>query len=135
MHATTLDLEMFVSARLDAERSAWLEQHCESCDSCARAVAGEARLEVALRSVAAELRCGMRADGAVAPVEAAPPVVKTRFYAMAAAACMALAFFAARLPRLPVQQPAVLVADAGDLAKAAGQSPSWADRELSGGTP
>jgi anti-sigma factor RsiW len=139
MHATTLDLELFVTARLDDERSAWLEHHCEACDACAAAIANEARLEVALRSLAADLRCGMRADApaAIEPLSLTRPPVppKPRLYAFAAAAAMGLAFFTAHLPQPEVPQPAVAFADAGDFAKAQSPSPAWAGSELSGGTP
>lgn len=136
MHATVEELEQYVTERLSFERAAWLEHHCEQCAACAGAVAGEASLELALRSMAAERRCGMRAD-AVVEVAVPAPATRPMFYALAAVACMALAFVAARLPSVRVQVPATqqLFADAGDLAKASSESPAWASGEPSGGTP
>jgi hypothetical protein len=84
----------------------------------------------------ADRRCGMRADEVAVEPVAEQPVRRTRFYALAAAACIALAFVAARLPRIAAPSPAaVLVADAGDLLKASAVQPGWPDGELSGGTP
>jgi hypothetical protein len=81
-HATSLDFELFVSARLSDERSSWLELHCESCDACAHTLVSEARLEVALRAMTADRRCGMRADAAVEPLarEPARPTAAPRPY-------------------------------------------------------
>jgi hypothetical protein len=140
MHASAIELQLFVTARLDEERTAWLSQHCEVCDACSAAVADEARLEVALRSIAADRRCGTCADAAVSAVEPfatlqplAPP--RPRLYAFAAAAAVVLAFFAAQLPRPQVRERAAVFADAGDLARVQPQSPAWAGGEPSGGTP
>jgi anti-sigma factor RsiW len=133
MHATVLELEAYVSGRLDAWRSHELDEHCEGCASCAAAVMREAQLEVAVRSVAAELRCGVRADVVAdvsfdevseAPVRWAQAVVQAPrrrgFFALAAAAAIALAFVAARLPTVHggSEQPGILLSDAGDVAAA-----------------
>ena len=135
MHATAIELELFVTARLPAERADVLARHCDGCSDCAQALADEARLELSLQSMSGERRCGMRADE-VARVELpARPVPSTRLYALAAAAAVVLAFVAARLPTLvvPHSAPAVYV-DAGDLVRAQHLVPAWADSELSGGT-
>jgi anti-sigma factor RsiW len=62
MHATTLELEEYVSGQLRPGRSSELDVHIERCAECARALVREAKLETALRAIAAELRCGMRVD-------------------------------------------------------------------------
>jgi anti-sigma factor RsiW len=51
-HATSAELELYVLGGLDPERAAMVEEHCATCDTCARALAGEARLEVAFEQVA-----------------------------------------------------------------------------------
>jgi len=51
-HATSAELELYVLGGLDPERAAVVEEHCASCDACARALAGEASLEVAFEQVA-----------------------------------------------------------------------------------
>lgn len=137
MHATAMELELLVSGRLAGPRAEWLEAHCEGCEPCAAAVTREARLEVSLRSMAAERRCGMRADALVAPVAARASLVlpSPRFVAVAVAAAMALAFFVARFPRAVVAEPAVMFADAGDFVRAQPAVPAWAGGETSGGTP
>lgn len=137
-HATAEELEQYVTSRLSFERAARLEQHCEQCLQCASAVSAEASLELALVSMSAERRCGMRADEDVVvdPV-AEQPRSRPLFYALAAAAVIALAFVAARLPGVSVTQPTTqqLFADAGDLVKASSEAPAWAAGEPSGGTP
>jgi hypothetical protein len=138
MHATADELELYVAARLPGDRAQWLEVHCEHCAECSRALSGEASLELALVSMSGERRCGMRADEdvVVAP-DHEPARPRPLFYALAAAAVIALAFVAARLPSVTVTQPATqqLFADAGDLVKADVGSPAWAAGETSGGTP
>ncbi len=110
-HATVQELEEYVSGR----GAGWLDDHCEACASCAAALAAEARLEVALRSMAAERRCGLRADAVVAPLTPPRPApLRTSFVALAAAACVAFAVAAVRLPPAVVQPaPDVRYADAG----------------------
>ncbi|HEX8795195.1 MAG TPA: zf-HC2 domain-containing protein [Polyangiaceae bacterium] len=51
-HATPAELELYVLGGLDPERAAAVEEHCASCEACARGLAGEARLEVAFEQVA-----------------------------------------------------------------------------------
>lgn len=51
-HATSAELELYVLGGLGPERAAVVEEHCASCDACARALSGEARLEVAFEQVA-----------------------------------------------------------------------------------
>lgn len=142
MHATDFELELFVSAQLDDARAQELEAHCEGCARCAEAVTREARLELAVRAMAAERRCGMRADVvAELPVEAEvpAPVSRPRWFGFAAVACVLLAFAAARLPKpgqaamAPSQE---LFVDAGDWSGAGVARPSvQVGVELSGGTP
>jgi anti-sigma factor RsiW len=67
-HATSAELELWVLGGLDPERAAVVEQHCASCDACARALAGEASLEVAFEQVA---RRAEHAPAVVRPVRAA----------------------------------------------------------------
>jgi anti-sigma factor RsiW len=76
-HATSAELELYVLGGLDPERAAVVEEHCASCDACARALAGEARLEVAFEQVARR-------------VESAP-VVRVRAAAYGAAGLVAMA--------------------------------------------
>jgi len=45
--------------------SLWLEEHVEGCDACAHAVAREAQLELRLRTLFREQRCGTLALAAV----------------------------------------------------------------------
>jgi anti-sigma factor RsiW len=118
MHATADDFELFVSAQLNDERSHWLERHCDTCDSCASALAHEAQLEVSLRTMTADRRCGMRADVLTVPAVPERETPRPRyFYAVTAAACAVLAFAAARLPQVALAKPApVVVADAGGVA-------------------
>lgn len=139
MHATTLELEAYVMGALDAERASELDVHVEACAECAQALLGEARVELAVRAYAAELRCGMRADVVEAPavvVEAAPQASpRPGFYALAAVAAALLAFAATHLPRarLSAPAPAVLLTDAGDFT--AVHRPAVFLGEPSGGTP
>jgi anti-sigma factor RsiW len=79
-HATSAELELYVLGGLDPERAAVVEEHCASCDACARALAGEASLEVAFEQVA------RRAEHA--PVAVARPV---RAAAYGAAGLVAMA--------------------------------------------
>lgn len=51
-HVTARDLEGYVLGALDAGRIDDFEAHCAICDSCAAALSGEARLEVAFEQVA-----------------------------------------------------------------------------------
>jgi anti-sigma factor RsiW len=51
-HATSAELELYVLGALDATRVEEFEAHCASCNGCAAALAGEARLEVAFEQVA-----------------------------------------------------------------------------------
>lgn len=67
-HATSAELELYVLGALDPERAAVVEEHCASCDACARALAGEASLEVAFEQVA---RRAERAPVVMRPVRAA----------------------------------------------------------------
>jgi anti-sigma factor RsiW len=67
-HATSAELELYVLGGLDPERAAVVEEHCASCDACARALAGEASLEVAFEQVA---RRAESAPVVVRPVRAA----------------------------------------------------------------
>jgi anti-sigma factor RsiW len=67
-HATSAELELWVLGGLDPERAAVVEEHCASCDACARALAGEARLEVAFEQMA---RRAERAPAVMRPVRAA----------------------------------------------------------------
>jgi anti-sigma factor RsiW len=67
-HATLAELELYVLGGLDPERAAVVEEHCASCDACARGLAGEARLEVAFEQVA---RRAESAPAVVRPVRAA----------------------------------------------------------------
>ena len=138
MHATTLELEEYVAGALDPERVGELDVHVEACAHCARALVREARLEVAVRAFASELRCGMRADVIEAPRVAAvrePVAARPARYALAAMAAAVLAFAATRLPQAPfvAPAPAVLLTDAGDFA--AVHRPSELTGEPSGGTP
>lgn len=137
MHATAEELELYVTAQLPAARAEWFERHCDECAACARAVANEARLELSLTAMAAERRCGMRADVRVA-VEAPKAEAPRRaaFFALAAAACVLLAFVTARLPHALSARPAAqqLFTDAGDLAKVSAP-PGWTAGTPSGGTP
>src|SRR3954468_15074238 len=112
MHASTFELEQYLSESLPAEASADLERHCDSCDACAAALAKEARLELSLRKLFAEQRCGTaavdplphqgegarRAGGASHPSRAVLENRRPTLYLLAAAACVALAFFTAHLP-------------------------------------
>ncbi len=150
MHATVLELEAYVSGRLNAWRSHELDEHCEGCAACAAAVMREAQLEVAVRSVGAELRCGVRADLVAtvsfdevseAPVRWAEAVVQAPrrrgFFALAAAAAIGLAFVAARLPAMhgAGAQPGVLLSDAGDVAASpAGDVETTVFDDVAGGT-
>ena len=67
-HATSAELELYVLGGLDPERAAVVEEQCASCDACARALAGEASLEVAFEQVA---RSAERAPAVARPVRAA----------------------------------------------------------------
>ena len=67
-HATSAELELYVLGGLDPERVAVVEEHCASCDACARALAGEARLEVAFEQLAQHAE---HAPAVVRPVRAA----------------------------------------------------------------
>jgi anti-sigma factor RsiW len=80
-HATSAELELYVLGGLDPERAAVVEEHCASCDTCARGLAGEARLEVAFEQVA------RRAERA--PVVARP--VRVAAYGAAGLVAMAAA--------------------------------------------
>ena len=51
-HVTSAELELYVLGGLDAARMGEFESHCSTCDACASALAGEARLEVAFEQVA-----------------------------------------------------------------------------------
>ncbi len=51
-HATAAELSAYVFGTLDASRIPELEEHCATCDACAEALAGEARLELAFEQVA-----------------------------------------------------------------------------------
>ncbi len=51
-HATAGELSAYVLGTLDARRAGAFEAHCASCDACAVALAGEARLELALERAA-----------------------------------------------------------------------------------
>lgn len=51
-HATAAELEAYVLGALDEGLVEGFEAHCAECDECARALAGEARLEVAFETVA-----------------------------------------------------------------------------------
>jgi anti-sigma factor RsiW len=136
MHATTLELESYVAGGLDPARVSELDVHVERCAECARALLREARLEVAVRVFASELRCGMRADVVEVPAAPAPaPTARSGFYALAALAAALLAFAATHLPHVPfvAPAPAVLLTDAGDFT--AVHRPSVFVGEPSGGTP
>ena len=50
-HATAQELELYVLGALDAGRLEDVEAHCASCDACAAALAGEAKLELAFEQV------------------------------------------------------------------------------------
>jgi anti-sigma factor RsiW len=67
-HATSAELELYVLGGLDPDRAAVVEEHCASCDACARGLAGEARLEVAFEQVARRVE---RAPVVARPVRAA----------------------------------------------------------------
>ena len=70
-HATSAELELYVLGGLDPERAAVVEEHCASCDACARGLAGEARLEVAFEQVARAERAPVaarRRGGEAVPV-------------------------------------------------------------------
>ncbi len=82
-HATSAELELWVLGGLDPERAAVVEEHCASCDACARALAGEARLEVAFEQVA------RRAEHAVPAIAARP--VRAAAYGAAGLVAMAAA--------------------------------------------
>ena len=139
MHATTMELEEYVSGQLSPGRSSELDVHIERCADCARALVREAKLETALRAIAAELRCGMRADAE--PVEeqpepsSAPP--RRSFLALGAMAAALLAFAVTRVPKAPdmAAAPAVLMADAGDVLTPHHGPDIWTAGEVSGGTP
>jgi len=51
-HATAEELELYVLGALDAGLTGPLEAHCAVCDACAKALAGEATLEMAFEQVA-----------------------------------------------------------------------------------
>ena len=67
-HATSAELELYVLGGLNPEQAGAVEEHCASCDACARALAGEARLEVAFEQLALRAE---RAPAVVRPVRAA----------------------------------------------------------------
>jgi anti-sigma factor RsiW len=141
MHATTLELEEYVSGALEPSRASVLDHHVEACALCARALLREAKLEVAVRAVGADLRCGMRADEVelVVPAVEEPqlPARRGAFFALAAAGMVVLAFAAAHLPKAQGIAPAsgVLLSDAGDFtAVHQADSVDFAG-ETSGGTP
>jgi hypothetical protein len=50
-HATAAELELYVLGALDAGRIEAFEAHCATCDACAAALAGEAKLEIAFEQV------------------------------------------------------------------------------------
>ena len=140
MHATTLELEEYVSGALEPSRASQLDHHVEACAQCARALLREAKLEVALRAVGADLRCGMRADEVeLLPAVEAPqaPARRGAFFALAAAAAIVLAFAAAQLPKAQVVAPApgVLLSDAGDFVEVHQADAVELAGETSGGTP
>jgi anti-sigma factor RsiW len=88
-HATSAELELYVLGGLDPERAAVVEEHCASCDACARGLAGEARLEVAFEQVVRRA-CPARAEtGDRAPVVARP--VRAAAYGAAGLVAMAAA--------------------------------------------
>jgi len=125
-HATAQELEEYVSG----QGSGWLEEHCETCSECAVALVREARLEVALRAMGSERRCGTSAP----PPAPRPLPMRTSFVALAAAACVAFAVAAVRLPAVPAA-PAVLYADAGGAQLVQPVVPPVVDGSPSGGTP
>ena len=51
-HVTSTELEAYVLGSLPAERVDAFEGHCASCDACAAALSGEARLEMTFEQVA-----------------------------------------------------------------------------------
>jgi len=144
-HATTLELELYLGQQLNGDASDALERHCDGCDACAAALASEARLELGLRRLFAEQRCGTAADGDFeldafepAPVVEAPRP-RTGFFLLAAAACAMLALLTARLPGMHSSHPAstpALTTDAGDSLQASPIAPRvWLDGDLAHGTP
>jgi anti-sigma factor RsiW len=139
MHATTMELEEYVSGQLSPGRSSELDVHIERCAECARALVREAKLETALRAIAAELRCGMRADAE--PLEEQPEPIaapgRRSFLALGAMAAALLAFAVTRVPKAPevTAVPAVLMADAGDVLAPHHGPDVWTAGEVSGGTP
>ncbi len=142
MHATSLELERYLGQRLDDAAVAALERHCDGCDACAEALAREARLEVGLRRLFAEQRCGTSAEGdfdvpAPQPEQRSPP--RSAFWVLAAAACAALALLAVHpraAPRPPTDSAPALSADAGDgLIAPRAESPVRLDGDLAHGTP
>jgi anti-sigma factor RsiW len=50
-HATSAELELYVLGALDPARVEAFEAHCAACPSCAAALTGEARLEMAFEQV------------------------------------------------------------------------------------
>ena len=89
-HATSAELELWVLGGLDPERAAAVEEHCTSCEACARALAGEARLEVAFEQVAQA--CPARAgNDERAPALVAARPVRAAAYGAAGLVAMAAA--------------------------------------------
>ncbi|MFT3841684.1 MAG: hypothetical protein QM723_32140 [Myxococcaceae bacterium] len=149
MHATTFELEQYVSDSLPAEASAELERHCDGCDACAESLAQEARLELSLRKLFAEQRCGtaqtplLTGEGREHEVLRGEvretPASRTQrpaLYLLAAAACIALAFFTAHFPHHASTTAPALTTDAGDrFTTTPAPQRTFFDGDLAHGTP
>jgi anti-sigma factor RsiW len=144
MHATTFEFEQYVSDALAPEQSERLERHCDGCDSCASALAKEARLELSLRKLFAEQRCGTAVYPLPHPGEVSrsdegasrpKPSALAPLYLLAAAACVALAFFTAHLPVHHSAAAPALTTDAGDAFQPPPGEHVIFDGDLAHGTP
>jgi hypothetical protein len=117
MHPSAMDLEAYVTAGLERTRALDVEDHVAECAACAEALAGEARLEIAMGELA-QFRAGdARAVSALpGSTRARPSVIVYAAMIAAAAVFMLIAGRWASPVEPPAPQPAAVsdpAADAG----------------------
>jgi anti-sigma factor RsiW len=120
-HLSSGELELYVLDALGPAARLHLERHVSVCAACARSLAAEAALEMALGQLWPEVRCARRPLAAVVPLRrAARPVPARRVQGRAplgglAAAAMAVLFigwwsdgarFDSRVPSAVIAPPA-----------------------------